>query len=146
MSIQSPWISLAIAEHFMFHPRRPIPQGNFHAGSPSLLFCITWKCIYHDLMDVSHLEIQPKLKQYTIALITNPFLTTISSELWTLQRKQVEETHLPQCKITAAPLLCGLQVWLTLRCQLRAPYRGRIQFPICLTCIPANKNISIPHL
>jgi hypothetical protein len=146
MSIQSPRISLAIAEHSMCHPGRPIPQGEFHAGSPSLLFCITWKSIYHDLMDVSYLEIQPKRKQYTIALITNPFLTTITAELWRLQTKQVERTRLPQCKITAAPLLCGLKVWLTLRCQLRAPYSPRIQFPICMTCIPANMNNFIPHL
>ncbi len=65
----------------MCHPGRPIPQGEFHAGSPSLLFCITPERIYHDLMDVSYLEIQPQHKQYTIEEIANPFLTPIPPEL-----------------------------------------------------------------
>lgn len=123
----------------------PFPKEN---SMQALLPCFSalLEKVYHDLMDVSYLEIQPKLKQYTIALITNPFVTTITPELWRLQTKQVEGTHLPQCKITAAPFLCGLKVWLTLRCQLRAPYSPRIQFPICMTCIPANMNNFIPHL
>lgn len=34
MSSLSPEIALAIAEHSMCHPGRPLPQGESHEGSP----------------------------------------------------------------------------------------------------------------
>jgi len=52
----------------------PFPKEN---SMQALLPCFSalLEKVYHDLMDVSYLEIQPKLKKYRIALITNPFVT-----------------------------------------------------------------------